>query len=209
MYTTAFLRQFGEATAAVSKLQDTIEEVFGATAEIIFRENEVVVTDSNGILQSFQMTTAFAQLVDKAAEVKPRGRKAKATPENPPEWTAKSDAPAEDVPDPNPEPETGLSGPEPEDGGASDAPDPEEPAVQVSEAIRYWLTVEENERGIWHIIEHVQGGEDIVHGSENSSVASLRRAGELRRKYDADENRIQIAPVSTVPCKIDPEDPPF
>lgn len=203
MYTTAFLRQFGEAQAAVSKLVDTIEEVFGHIAAISFDQDSVIVTDDDGNgVQTFMMTPAFAELIAKATSPdKPkRGRPAKTTaePKTEEEVNAqverdKASAPAiPPEPDPEPAPE----------------PDPEEPAVAVSDSIRYYMTVEEQSDGIWQIREYIEGKPNpIVHGSENQMAAALRRAGEFRKRYDGDMNRLQLKPVETV--RYNDDDPPF
>lgn len=210
MYTTAFLRQFGEAYAAANKLRDTVEEVFGTVSEVIFRGDDVIVTDESGVLQTFQMSAAFARLVENASDVKPRRPRKTAAAEpkskdgTTPEGNPKS---AAEVINSHQPPETGLGGPEPDDGGVGDPPDPEEPAVQVSESIRYHFTVEEQPDGVWRILEHIDGQKDpIYHGSENQLAVALRRAGEFRKKYDGDMNRLQTAPVATVPYD---EEPPF
>jgi hypothetical protein len=193
MYTTAFLRQFGEAHTSVSKLTDTIEEVFGGVSEVIFRDGEVVVTDGNGVLQSFQLTPAFTELIEKATSPdKPkRGRPAKAA-------QAKVEEPA-----PEPTPERDF-----EHNSEPEPLDPEEPAVAVSESIRFYMSVEERHDGVWEIREYIEGApEPVVHGSENQMAAALRRAGDIRKRYDGDMNRVQVKPVATVPYSDD--DPPF
>lgn len=208
MYTTAFLRQFGEAYAAANKLRDTVEEVFGAVHEVIFRGDDVIVTDEDGVLQTFQMSAAFAKLVENASDVKPR-RPRKATAKGPVSKAEVAQA-ARDLEVVEPDPED--VGVDYGNGTGEDDPeqvmeDPEEPAVEVSGSIRYHFTVEEQQDGVWRILEHIDGQKDpIYHGSENQLAAALRRAGEFRKQYDGDMNRLQTAPVQTVPFD---EDPPF